>query len=472
MRSPGWPPAPRAIVVHDTIVVTGDDAGTVLRRGAIAVEAGRIAATGPSADVLPRYPGAERVDGRGRAVLPGFANAHTHLARTLARGILEDLSPPHRPPFTGGLAAWPLPSLDVAEKRVMALLGALEAIRSGTTLLLEEDADVGAHAAELAATGLRLVLCERVWDRARATFGQPGAFDLDEALGERGIARFEALHARWHGAGGGRITTGLAPWAPDLCSPALLRRLRGLQEARGILATIHLNQVWGEVAAVREHRGCLPTEYLAREGFLSDRVVAAHCRCMTAGEERLLGAAGTAVAVNPAMAARRGLSPRVAELEAAGCPIALGTDNMAEDMVEATRTALFMERVRREDGRRPTPEEALRWATGGGYRALGVPGGGSLVPGAPADLILVDLRRPHLAPALRVVSTLVHQGQAGDVDAVMVDGHWLLRDGRALTVDEPAVVAEATRVARRAWRRLLDERPDLSPPSDLDLADP
>jgi 5-methylthioadenosine/S-adenosylhomocysteine deaminase len=189
---------------------------------------------------------------------------------------------------------------------------------------------------------------------------------------------------------------------------------------------------------------------------------------MTAEEEHLLGAAGTAVSVNPAMAARRGLLPRVADMEAAGCRIALGTDNMAEDMVEATRTALFMERVRREDGRRPTPEEALRWATRGGYRALGVPDGGWLAPGNRADLVLVDLRRPHLAPALRPVSAFVHQGQARDVEAVMVDGRWLMKDGHVLTLDEDTIVREAGRVARGAWARLFARRPDLSPPPGFD----
>jgi len=212
---------------------------------------------------------------------------------------------------------------------------------------------------------------------------------------------------------------------------------------------------------VKGQRDALPTEYLAREGFLSDRLVAAHCRCMSAAEERALGAARTAVAVNSAIAARRGLAARVDELERAGCPITLGTDNMAEDMVEAMRTALFMERVRRQDGRQPTPEQALTWATRNGYRALGVPDGGWLAPGNRADLILVDFRRPHLTPALRVVSTFVHQGQASDVEAVMVDGRWIMRAGRVLSLDEPSILAEADRVARAAWSKVFHEHPEL-----------
>ena len=456
-------------LIHDTTIVTADEAGSILYDAALAVRDGRIAALGPSAQLRAQFPDAERIDGRGRAVFPGFANTHTHLSRVLARGIYEDLSPSHTPPFTGGLAPLPLPALSPDEEQVMVLLGALEAIRSGTTLVLEESAGLDSYAGALVETGLRLVLCERAWDRANASIGEPGAFRVDPTLAETGLARIADFHARWNGKGDGRLTAGLAAWAPDLCSPELLGRLRKLQAELGALATVHLNQIWGEVAAVQEQRGVLPTEYLARAGMLSDRLVAAHCRCMSADEERILGASRAAVAINPAIAARRGLAARIAELERAGCLITLGTDNMAEDMVEVVRTALFMERVRRQDGRQPTPEDALVWATRNGYRALGVPDGGWLAPGNRADLIVIDLRRPHLTPALRVVSCFVHQGLASDVEAVMVDGRWLMRDGRVLTLDEPAIVAEADRIARAAWRRLFERRPELPRPPGFDF---
>ena len=459
----------RPVLIHDTTIVTADTDGSILYGAALAVRDGRIAAMGPTAEVRAKFPDAEPFDGRGRAVLPGFANTHTHLTRVLARGIYEDLSPSHTPPFTGGLAPLPLPALAADEERVMALLGALEAIRSGTTLLLEESAGLDAYAGALLDTGLRLVLCERAWDRAKASIGQPGPFELDPALADAGLARIAAFHSRWNGKGDGRLTAGLAAWAPDMCSPELLARLVKQQAELGAIATVHLNQIWGEVAAVKEHRGVLPTAYLARTGLLSDRLVAAHCRCMTGEEERTLGASRASVAVNPAIAARRGLAARIAELERAGCLITLGTDNMAEDMVEVVRTALFMERVRRQDGRQPTPEEALVWATRNGYRALGVPDGGWLAPGNRADLILIDLRKPHLTPALRVVSCFVHQGQASDIESVMVDGRWIMRDDRVLTLDEPAILAEADRIARAAWQRLFEQRPNLPRPPGFDL---
>jgi 5-methylthioadenosine/S-adenosylhomocysteine deaminase len=459
----------RLLVIHGATVVTADDAGTIHPAAGLAVEGARIVALGPASEVLGQFSDAERIDATGRVIFPGFANTHTHLPRVLARGIYEDLSPPHTPPFTGGLAPLPLPPLTAEEERVMALLGALEAIRSGTTLALEEGTQLERYAGALADTGLRLVLCERAWDRARASVGQPGPFEQDVTLAAAGIGRIKDLHGRWHGRADGRVRVGVAAWAPDLCSAELLGRVRSLADELDTLATIHLSQVWGEVAAVQEARGMLPTEYVHQSGLLSPRTIAAHCRCMTADEEKTLGAAGTAVAVNPAIAARRGLAARIDEMERAGCLITLGTDNMAEDMVEVVRTAMFMERVRRADGRHPTPEAALRWATRNGYRALGMPDGGWLAPGNRADLIVVDFRRPHLTPGLRPVSCFVHQGQAADVEAVMVDGRWLMRDGRVLTLDEPAIVAEADHIARTGWRKLFVSRPELARPPGLEL---
>jgi 5-methylthioadenosine/S-adenosylhomocysteine deaminase len=387
-------------------------------------------------------------------VLPGFANVHTHFTMTLARGVFEDLSPPHKPPFSGGLSPIPLPDMAPDERRAMALLGALEALRSGTTLVLEDSNDVDDYAEALAGIGMRFMLSERAYDRIGTSIGDPAPFKLDRALGQRHLRTIEATHKKWNGKADGRIRIAASAWAPDMCSPELLKDLRALQQQLGSWATIHCNQIWGEVAAVKAHRNRLPTEYLADLGFLHDRLVCAHCRCMEPSEEKLLGEAGVTVAFNAAIAARRGLSPRIADLESYGCTIAMGSDNMAEDMVEVLRTGLFMERVRREDGRSPTPEQALRWATRNGYRALGMPDGGWLAPGNKADLIMVDLTRAHMVPVLRAVATFVHQAQARDVEAVMVDGCWRLWGRTPLKADPREIGVKGSRAAAALWETM------------------
>jgi 5-methylthioadenosine/S-adenosylhomocysteine deaminase len=208
----------------------------------------------------------------------------------------------------------------------------------------------------------------------------------------------------------------------------------------------------------------LPTEYLEKVGFLDDRLVAAHCRCMVPSEEEALGRARVSVAFNSTIAARRGLSPRITELEAVGCNIAMGSDNMSEDMVEVLRTGMLMERLRRGDGRHPTPEKALSWATVNGYRALDIKDAGWLAAGNRADLIVLDVEKAHLVPQLRPVSTFSHQGQAGDVESVMVDGQWLMRDRKLMTMDEKKIIRYANDIAQRAWRKLFVDNPSFEVP--------
>ena len=451
-------------LIHNTTIVTGDDAETLHFDAAILLQAGAVAAIGPSAEMLAQHPNAARVDGRRHLVMPGFANIHTHLHMTLARGVFEDLSPPHKPPFEGGLSPLPLPPVSPEENTVMVQLGLIEAIRSGTTALLEDAANNAWAASAIAASGLRVCMAERAWDRQGGGIGDPRAFIRNQALGEAGLERIHALHSAWHGKAGGRITVGVSAWAPDMCSAELLTQLRATQEKLDTIGTIHLNQIWGEVAAVQAHHNMLPTEFLDSIGFLHNRLVCAHCRCMAPLEEKLLGKAGVNVSFNSAIAARRGLSPRVSTLKAEGCTIGMGSDNMAEDMVEVMRTGLFMERVRREDGRAPRPEEAMRWATRNGYAAMGQAKGGWLAPGNKADLIMVRTTGAHMRPMLRPVATWLHQGQPSDVTDVMVDGEWVMRDHRILTMDEDAILAEAERIGRTAWAKLFATRPELSKP--------
>src|SRR5262249_14374211 len=133
-------------VIRDTTVVTIDPEDSVRYGAAIAIADGRIAAIGPSADIAARFPGAQAIGRGGKAVLPGFANIHTHFTLIIAKGIYEDLSPPNRPPFTGGLAPIPTPELAPAEQIAMVRLAALEAIRSGTTAVLEDGSGLDTYA--------------------------------------------------------------------------------------------------------------------------------------------------------------------------------------------------------------------------------------------------------------------------------------------------------------------------------------
>src|SRR5215510_12550464 len=455
-------------VIHHTTIVTGERDPSVHFNAAVAIENDLIVAVGPTDEIMARFPNVESTDGRGKLVMPGLANCHTHFVRILARGISEDQGGPNRPPFTRK-GRVPFPPLSQEQRAAMARLAALEALRSGTTAAMDITNNIEDYAEAIVATGLRLVLAEQVSDRAKgARVGEPGIFEADPKLADKGLQRIADLHAKWNGAENGRVTVAVAAHAPDMVSPALLQALCDLREKLDTITTIHLNQYWGEVEVIKKSHGMLPTEYLARHGFLHERLVAAHCRCMTPEEEKILGASRASVSFNPVVAARSGNSPRITALEAAGCRIALVSDEFTEDMIQVLRSAVLMERLRLRESDRPRPEEAMFWGTVNGYRALNLKGCGFLQPGSKADLIVVSTRHAHLVPTLRPVAVFVYQGQARDVESVMVDGRWLMRDGKVLAMDEEEVISEADGVGREVWRRYFKEHPDLEMPDGFD----
>jgi cytosine/adenosine deaminase-related metal-dependent hydrolase len=143
--------------------------------------------------------------------------------------------------------------------------------------------------------------------------------------------------------------------------------------------------------------------------------------------------------------------------------IANGTDNNTNDLFEVMRIALLTERIRRTDpfpGVRPQPEDMLEDATLGGAQAVGHGGRlGAIEPGQKADLLVVDTQRAHLVPAGRFLSAWIHNGQPSDIESVMIDGQFVMRDRKVLTVDEPSIVAEADRVGKRVWERVLAAGP-------------
>ena len=163
------------------------------------------------------------------------------------------------------------------------------------------------------------------------------------------------------------------------------------------------------------------------------------------------------------MAANRGVIPPIPALRAAGCPIANGTDNNTNDMFEVMRIALVTERIRRNDpfpGTRPQPEDILEDATLGGALAVRQQQSlGSLEVGKKADLIVLDTQQIHLVPAMRIVSAWIHNGQPSDIESVMVDGQFIMRNRKILTVDEDGVTKEANAVGHRVWTKVLAAGP-------------
>jgi 5-methylthioadenosine/S-adenosylhomocysteine deaminase len=347
----------------------------------------------------------------------------------------------------------------------MVTIGALEAIRTGTTTIVENSSGISKPASALAQTGLRCVFAESVRDSENVAGpmspdglarSEPPRFSA--RLRDEGMQRIADLFTAWHGARQGRISVFPAAALAETASPELLQAIRAFAEKHDLGYTIHLSQSRAEVDFMVKHHGVRPPAFLARHGFLGPRLFAAHCRYVDEADIALLGRSRTIVSHQAAMAANRGVIPPIAKLRAAGCPIANGTDNNTNDLFEVMRIALLTERVTRDDpnpGLRPQPEDALEDATSGGARAVRQERlVGSLEVGRKADLLVVDTQRAHLVPAGRIVSAWIHNGQPSDIESVMVDGQFVMRNRKVLTMDEDAVIAEASKVGRRIWAQV------------------
>ena len=467
-------PAPAAqsatvVFTHTTVV----NADTMQEDVAVAVEGQNIVAIGPTDAVLEAYPRADVYDGRGKALLPGLVNCHAHMSAVIARGFNEDFGFPN----TARLPVSPASLLEGEERTLMVMVAALEAIRTGTTTIVENVGNIERHAAALAETGLRCVFAESVRDAdnvagpmsaERFALSEPPAFSA--GLREEGMRRIHDLYEAWHGAERGRISVFPAAALTETSSPELLRAVRAFAEERDVGYTIHLNQSRAEFEFMVRYHGLRPAEYLDRHDFLGPRLFAAHARYVNDAEIMLLGRAGTTISHQAAMAANRGVSPPIPALRAAGCTIALGTDNNTNDVFEVMRIALLTERIHRNrdgdevPGLQPQPEDVLADATQGGARAVQQESRiGTLEVGKRADLLVIDTRRAHLVPAGRILSAVIHSGHPGDIESVMIDGQFVMRDRTVLTMDEERILAEADAVGRRIWSRVLEAGPVVVP---------
>src|SRR3989442_3093460 len=282
----------RTVVFAHTTVVNVD---AVQDDVALAVEGDKIVAIGPTDTVRRTYPNADDYDGRGKALLPGLINCHAHMAAVLARGFNEDFGFPN----SARLAVQPTSLLQGEENTLMVTVAALEAIRTGTTTIVENSGGISRSAAALAQTGLRCVFAESVRDSDNIA-GPMSAEGLARSetprfsprLRDEGMQRINELFTTWHGANQGRINMFPAAALAETSSPELLRAVRAFAEKHDLGYTIHLSQSRAEVDFMVRHHGVRPPAFLDKAGFLGPRLFAAHCRYVDDADIALQTAGG------------------------------------------------------------------------------------------------------------------------------------------------------------------------------------
>ena len=430
--------ASRAVtaIVSGGTVVTVDGAGAIFAPGAVAIDGTTIVAVGPATDIAAKFKAAEQIDAAGTIVMPGLVNAHTHAPMVLYRGLADDLR----------LEEWlekyifPAEAKTVSREMVRAgtRLAALEMIQSGTTTY----ADMYYFEEEIGrvtkAAGMRGVLGQTV-----IRFPVADARTPDEAL-----VRAEAFIKEF--ANDELIVPAVAPHSPYTVEAPTLRASRALASKYGVPVLIHVAETETELTTSRKSQGGLsPVGYLQSLNFFGPRTVINHGVWVDAADMAILRDRQVAVSHNPEsnMKLASGIAP-VPQYLAANVTVALGTDGAASnndlDMFEAMRVAALLHKVKTGDPQAVPARTALRMATNDGARALGLEKLiGSIEAGKRADLVIVDATRARMTPLYDPISHIVYAARGDDVRTVMVNGRVLMRDRRMLTLDEPAVLAEA-----------------------------
>ncbi len=434
------------ILFVNAVVLTMDAKLNQYDPGALAVKGDSILAVGPQEEITKRYAAEETIDCGGKVLAPGLINAHTHVPMTLMRGLADDLR----------LDVWLMGYMLPVERefvtpefvRLGTLLACAEQIRCGVTTFNDmyffED-DIAQATAE---AGMRAVCGQSVMK-----YPAPDAPSYEDS-----IAYAREYIRKWKGHP--LITPAIAPHAPYSTTPEILRACAEMAKEFDVPLHIHISETAFEVETMRAEQGMPVVPYVKKQGLFEAKVIAAHCVHIDPGEIRTLKNANVGVAHNPSsnLKLASGFAP-VAKMLEAGLNVGVGTDGPASnndlDMFEEVRLASFIAKASTNDPTAVPASVAMLMATRLGAQALHLgETTGSLEAGKRADLILVHTSPLHNSPRFRrdpqnAYAQLVYASKSTDVTDVMVNGKWLMRGHRLLTLNEDELLAQAREIAAK-----------------------
>ncbi|MEW6069693.1 MAG: amidohydrolase [Candidatus Thermoplasmatota archaeon] len=413
-------------------IVTQNAKHEILRNKDVLIEDDRIAELGSNLTTKDYVINCEN-----KILLPGLINSHTHLPMTLFRGYADDL------PLQDWLETkiWPLEA-NLTEEHVYygALLGILELIRNGITTFNDMYFFGNAVKRAVEKSGIRALFGQAVVDFPTAEFKNSSeAFKLFESLAKSSSELFMptvGVHSLY------------------TCSKETLLKAKELSKKYETLLHIHAAETRKEVYDSLKEHGKRPVEYLSEIGFLGGNVVAVHLGWITKGEVSILGKTGAKAVHCPIsnMKLAVGSVPPLAELFNENVVVALGTDsavsNNSLDLFEEMKVATLLQKMHRWDARVMPAQVTLDLATINGAKALAMEHLlGSVEVGKKADLVLVDLKKPHLTPCHNIISNLVYSTKGSDVTTTIVDGKILMENYEFKTLNEEEILAKASSCA-------------------------
>ncbi|MDD7424629.1 MAG: amidohydrolase family protein [Candidatus Methanomethylophilaceae archaeon] len=423
-------------VIRDGWIVTQNSKREIVR-GDVVIDGDDIVSVGGkyngSADV--------EIDAKGDIVMPGMINTHTHVAMSVMKGVVDDLT------FQGFLDnVFRIDSdrtdedLDVGTK-----LGCMEMMRGGTTTFVDlyYSEDVIAKAVEEA--GIRGVLC---WCTLDEQFTTQKGNPVDNAK------HFVSTHK-----GKRKIIPSIGLQGVYVCGEETCVRASEFAKEQDIPLNFHLSETRGEVNDLKRDKGMRPIEWLNSIGALNSNMVAAHSAWLTMNEVRIMGEAGMSVSLCPVSnmkLATGGVAP-VPEFLTNGVNVSLGTDsntsNNSLDMFSEMKICGLLQKSSRWDPTITPAQQLLDFATINGAKAIGMEDKlGSIEAGKYADIVILDGKAPNLRPLLpeNMIANIAYSASSLNVKTVLCQGDVVVDNGRITTLDTDAVLD----ASEDAWRYL------------------
>lgn len=440
------------VIFKNSIVLTMDEDYHIYNPGAVAVKGDSILAVGDEQKIIREYEAPEVLDCEMKILLPGLINAHTHVPMTLLRGLADDLR----------LDVWLMGYMMPVERefvspdfvRLGTKLACAESIRSGVTTFVDMyyyESDIAEATAE---AGLRAICSQSI-----LKFPTPDATYFEESL-----AAAEEFIKIWKGHP--LIVPSVAPHAIYTCTDEIWQACTELALKYDIPIHTHISETANEVENVRKEYGMPVVPYLKKQGIFDAKVIAAHCVHIDEGEMRTLQHADAGVAHNPSsnlkLASGFANITRMLELKV---NVGIGTDGPASnndlDMIEEIRLASMVAKAASGNPTALPARQTLAMATSMGAKAVHMDHiTGSIVPGKRADMILLGINKIHNSPNFQrdpngIYSQIIYAAKSTDISHMMVNGQWLMRDFKLLTLNEEELIDQAQTYARKIDKFLI-----------------
>lgn len=424
-----------SILIKNATILTMESEVPEFLEADLGIKGNRIVFIG---DIPVDFNAGTEIDGTGKVVLPGLVNSHSHIAMSLMRHYADDL------PFWTWLNDRIIPlehKLEGPDISAGSMLSIAEMIRSGITTFADMYFFVDEIAQAVSETGIRANLSRGL------VFNSPEDISkIDESL--------EIFH-KWNNSNNNRIKIDLGPHAPYTCGPEYLKKISKIAGDIGAGIHIHISESRREVEEIYSLYKKSPVEYVRDCGIFENRTYAAHCVKVTDDDIAILANNNVSVINNPGSNLKfgNGFAP-VSKMLDAGINVSLGTDGPASNnnlnMFEEMNLTALVNKAADHSPTSVPAYTALKMATINGAKALGLEDEiGSIRVGKKADLIIVDMNKPHFYPKLDIVSSLIYSAQASDVCTVICDGQLLMKNRQLLTIDEMKVCNEADVLAKK-----------------------